>query len=174
MNEALHFIRKAIITRLSGSVTLNSSSVPVYNRVPSNATFPFIRVYSFRNDEIDQNRDSFITDCQSRIEVVTSFESDNGGEYDSNLITNQILSLIRTRSSGYFDLSKDDFKVITCTNEGVVYFEEDSEDKTYFRTVINISNRVQQYPLIEVIESRSSFFENRDCLSAIINNLKNG
>jgi len=174
MKEALHFIRKAIINRLSGSVTLNSSSVPVYNRVPSDATFPFIRVYSFRNDEININRDSFITDCQTRIEVVTSFDSDNGGEYDSNLITDQILSLIRTRSSGYYDLSKDDFKVITCTNEGTIYFEDDADDKTYFRSIINISNRIQQYPLVEILENRSSFFENSDCLNDIISDLKNG
>jgi len=97
MIEALHFLRKAIIDRLSGSIVLNSQNVPVYNRVPSDATEPFIKVYSLQNEETDFNRDSYMLDCMTRIDVVTSFDGDSGGELDANEIVSQVLNLVRTR-----------------------------------------------------------------------------
>ena len=144
MNEAIHFIRRAIISRLTDAITVNGSYVPVYNRVPNDASEPYIRVYSVTSTEVDQNADSFMLDCSTRIEVVTSFIGDDGGELQANQICSEILDLIRTRSDSYFDLSSDGFNVYTCTNEGTSYLYEDGVDKTYFRAVLSISNRVEQ------------------------------
>jgi len=144
MNEAIHFIRRAIISRLTDAITVNGSYVPVYNRVPNDASEPYIRVYSVTSTEVDQNSDNFMLDCSTRIEVVTSFVGDDGGELQANQITSEILNLIRTRSDSYFDLSSDGFNVYTCTNEGTNYLYEDGGDKTYFRAILNISNRVEQ------------------------------
>lgn len=144
MTEALHYIRKAIIDRLTDAITINSSYVPVYNRVPSSVSEPYIKVSSISNNEIDQNATSFNTECITRIEVVTAFTSDDGGELQSNQIVSEVLRLIRTRSSGYYDLSGDNFNVYTCTNENTTYFEDDLQDKTYFRAIIEISNRLEK------------------------------
>ena len=144
MIEALQFIRKAIIDRLTDAITVDGSYVPVYNRVPSSASNPYIRVFSVTHNEIDINRDSFTSECITRIEVVTAFDADDGGELQANQITSEVLRLIRTRSSGYYDLSSDNFNVYTCVNEGVSYEEIDQEDKTYFIANIEISNRVQK------------------------------
>jgi len=142
--EAIHFIRRAIINRLTDAITVNGSYVPIYNRVPNDASEPYIRVYSVDSNEVDQNADSFMLDCATRIEVVTSFIGDDGGELQANQIASEILDLIRTRSDNYFDLSADGFNVYTCTNEGTSYLYEDGVDKTYFRAVLSISNRVEQ------------------------------
>jgi hypothetical protein len=144
MTEALHYIRKAIIDRLTDAITINGSYVPVYNRVPSSVSEPYIKVSSISNNEIDQNATSFNTECITRIEVVTAFTSDDGGELQSNQIVSEVLRLIRTRSSGYYDLSGDNFNVYTCTNENTTYFEDDLQDKTYFRAIIEISNRLEK------------------------------
>ena len=144
MNEALHFIRKAILTRLTDAISIGGSYVPVYNRVPSDASEPYIRVFSVSNNESDFNATSFISECVTRLEVVTAFDSDSGGELQSNQIVSSILNLVRTRSSGYYDLSSYGFKVITCTNGGVTYFEDDLEDKTYFRAIVEISNKIEK------------------------------
>lgn len=144
MIEALHFIRKAIISRLTNQITLNGSVVPIYNRVPSSASEPYIKVSSLSNNEINQNTTSFISECITKIEVVNSFDADDGGELQTNQIVSSILNLIRTRASGYYDLSSDSFKVITCVNENTTYFEDDLQDKTYFRAIIEISNRVEK------------------------------
>ena len=142
--EAIHFIRKAIIDRLTDAITIDGSYVQIYNRVPNDASEPYIRVYSVDSNEVDQNADSFMLDCSTRIEVVTSFVGDDGGELQANQIASEILALIRTRSGNYFDLSADGFNVYTCTNEGTSYLYEDGVEKTYFRAVISISNRIEQ------------------------------
>ena len=144
MIEAIHFIRKAIITRLTDAISVNGSYVPIYNRVPNDASEPYIRVYSVDSNEVDQNADSFMLECTTRIEVVTSFIGDDGGELQANQIASEILTLIRTRSGNYFDLSSDGFNVYTCTNEGTSYLYEDGVEKTYFRAILTISNRIEQ------------------------------
>lgn len=144
MIEAIHFIRKAIIDRLTDTITSNGVTVPVYNRVPNDASEPYIRVYSVDSTEVDQNSDKFMLECTTRIEVVTSFIGDDGGELQANQIASDILTLIRTRSGSYFDLSSDGFNVYTCTNEGTSYLYEDGVEKTYFRAIMSISNRVEQ------------------------------
>lgn len=146
MREVIHRIRKAIIDALTGNVELRGSAIPIYGRVPSDATYPFVRIYSVSNDEIDQNRTSYNMEVITRIEVVTRFESDSGGELDCNLIVDECLSLLRTRSAGYFDLTEQGFNVYTSVNEGIKYLEDDFSDHTYFRAIIELSNRVQQIP----------------------------
>jgi len=144
MKDPIRFIRQAIINALDGNISYNGSNVPVYGRVPSSASEPYIKVYSVQTNEADQNADDFISETLTRIEVVTAFNSDDGGELEMNTIVNDILVIIRTRSSGYFDLSSNNFNVYTCVNEGITYLEEDRNDLTYFTAIIDISNRVQQ------------------------------
>lgn len=144
MREVIHRIRKAIIDALTGNVELRGSTIPIYGRVPSDATYPFVRIYSVSNDEIDQNQTSYNMEVITRIEVVTRFESDSGGELDCNLIVDECLSLLRTRSAGYFDLTQQGFNVYTSVNEGIKYLEDDFSDHTYFRAIIELSNRVEQ------------------------------
>lgn len=144
MKEPIKYIRQAIINALDSNISYGGSNVPVYNRVPSSASEPYIKVYSVQTNEVDQNADEFISETLTRIEVVTAFNSDDGGELEVNTIVNDILVLIRTRSSGYFDLSSNNFHVYTCVNEGVTYLEEDRNDLTYFTAIIDISNRVLQ------------------------------
>lgn len=144
MREAFHHIRKAFIDRLTDAITINGSYVPVYNRVPTNTNTPFIKIYSYLQDEIDQNQSSFITECLTRIECVTSFFGDDGGEYQLNQIVDGVLNLIRTRSGGYIDLSSNNFNVYTTTIERIRYFEDLENNETYFRAIIEVSNRVEK------------------------------
>ena len=144
MKDPIKYISQAMINALNGNISYNGANVPVYGRVPSSASEPYIKIYSVQTNEADQNADEFITETLTRIEVITAFDSDSGGELEVNTIVNDILVIIRTRSSGYFDLSSNDFHVYTCVNEGVTYLEDDRNDKTYFTSIIDISNRVLQ------------------------------
>tara|TARA_R110000803_G_scaffold128079_1_gene195478 strand:- start:261 stop:845 length:585 start_codon:yes stop_codon:yes gene_type:complete len=144
MLEAIHLLRRGIIAKLTDAITLNDLAVPVYNRIPTDAVYPMIRVYSVSTDEINENQTSFITETITRIECITRFYSDNGGELDVNLIVSQCLQLIRTRSNDYVDLTANGFKVFTSVNEGVKYLQDDLSDYTYFRAVIEISNKIEQ------------------------------
>jgi hypothetical protein len=125
-------------------VLINGVAVPIYNRVPSNATFPYIYLYSVSTTEADYNQTSFITETITRIEIVTRYQGDSGGEIQSNQAMSQILDLVRTRSNGYFNLSADGFNVFTCVCESVNYIMDDNDDYTYFRGILELSNKIQQ------------------------------
>lgn len=153
MLEAIHYVRKAIIAKLNGNITIDGSIVPIYGRVPTNASYPFIRVYSLSNDETDQNQTSFTTETITRIECVTRFASDDGGELDSNIMVSKCLELLRTRSANYIDLSANGFNVYTSVNEGVKYLQDDLSDFTYFRAIIEISNKIEQIDAVGGLQS---------------------
>lgn len=142
MNEALHHIRKKYIDLITGNISVSGSVVPIYNVVPSTQGTPFIRIYSYIQEEVDANNTSFNTDCITRIEPITSFIGDSGGEYHLNLIIDGILSLIRTRTN--IDLTADGFNVYTTTIDKIRYFEDYKNDETYYRAIIEVSNKVEK------------------------------
>ncbi len=144
MLEAIHFVRKAIITALTNNVSIDSANVPIYGRVPNNASFPYIRVYSVSNNEVDQNQTQYNMETITRIECIARYVSDDGGEYDVNSMVSQCLNLLRTRSSGYINLTSDGFTVYTSENAGITYIEDDLSDHTYYRGIIELSNRITQ------------------------------
>jgi len=144
MNEAMHHIRAKIYTALNGNITLNSATVSVFNRVPTNNATPYIWIYSLSTNEIDQNNSSYNMECITRIECVTKFQSDIGGDLDSNLLVNSVVSLLRTRSSGYFNLSANNFNVYGSEIESINYIQEDANDGTYIKGIIELKNKVEQ------------------------------
>ena len=62
----------------------------------------------------------------------------------ANQIVDSVINLVRTRSAGYFDLSANNFKVYTCEIDKVRYLEDVDVDKTYYKAIITIENRVQK------------------------------
>jgi hypothetical protein len=80
----------------------------------------------------------------TRIEVVTAFLSDDGGELQVNDIVESILELIKTSTTDFFDLTSNNFNVFTSNINGIAYSEENDDEKTYYRAIIDIANRVQQ------------------------------
>lgn len=144
MKDATKFIRAKIITALNGNVSYSGSNVPVYNRVPSDATFPYIRVYSVSTSQINDNITAYNTEVITRLEVITRFPGDSGGDLQMNDIMNDIMELLISKTSSAFDLSSDNFKVYSTTNEGVSYVQEDTVDHTYFRAILELGNKIEQ------------------------------
>lgn len=144
MKEPIRFMRQKIFTLLNGNVSYGGSNVPVYNRVPSTQSEPYIIVYSADTTQTNQNQSDFIVECITRIEVVTAFLSDDGGELQVNDIVESILELIKTSTTDFFDLTSNNFNVFTSNINGVAYSEENDDEKTYYRAIIDIANRVQQ------------------------------
>lgn len=144
MNEVLHHIRKAFLDRLTDNLSVGGVDVSVYNVIPRNASYPLVRMYSVANNETDLNRSAFNLEAQVRLEVITRFDGNSGGELQANQIVDSILNQIRTRSAGYIDLSAQGFNVYTITNEGVNYLQDDFDDHTYFRAIININVKAEK------------------------------
>tara|TARA_R100000426_G_scaffold47140_2_gene35219 strand:- start:136 stop:576 length:441 start_codon:yes stop_codon:yes gene_type:complete len=144
MKEAMHHIREKIFASLNNNITLNSANVPIFNRVPTNAGTPYIWVYSVSTNEVDQNASKFCLEIVTRVECVTRFDGDVGGDLDANKLVNDCLVLLRTRSSGYYDLSSKGFSIYTNVLDGVTYEQIDRDDHTYFIGIIELATRVEQ------------------------------
>ena len=63
-------------------------------------------------------------------------------------MVSQCLELVRTRSGSYVDLNANGFNVFTSVNKGVKYFENDLSDYTYFRAIIEVSNKIEQIAVV--------------------------
>ena len=144
MKFAGHIVRKGLIAKLKNQIFYNNSFVPVYGRVPDNATYPYIKVNDTAVNEVDFNQSSFMQTVSSTIEVVTRFSSDAGGFGQADQIANLVLQVVRTRSSGYMDLTDDGFNVYTQTLGFTAHVHEADKDYYYYRTIISLDVRVQE------------------------------
>lgn len=142
MKSSMRFIRQQIIAALENQVVVNSQTIGVYNRIPSDANYPLIRVYSVSLNESDQNRSSFITQGITRIEAIARYESDDGGDLDVNLMVDQILQIVRSRPQMF--TPGNDFNIFTSVNNGVKYLIDDLKDRSYYRAIIELQNKVEQ------------------------------
>ena len=143
MKDASHLIRKDIYDALTGNVTLNSATLPVYNVVPNNGNYPYIYIYSLSNDETDVNKDKYNANVITRVEVVTAFATGTGGQLDCNLAMNQISQLLVDKSS-FFDLSSNNFNVYAARNNGINYITEDTRTRTLYRAILEFRCTVEE------------------------------
>lgn len=139
-----HILRKGVLAKLVGNVSYGGSTVPVYGNVPNNATYPYIKVDTPQVNETDFNDGSFNTVVNASIDVVTRSKSDASGFTDSDQITNLVTQLLRTRTSGYPDLSSDGFAVYRAVVTFVNHIEENAKDNYYYRTIINMDFSIQE------------------------------
>jgi recombinational DNA repair protein (RecF pathway) len=95
-------------------------------------------------NQVDDNQSKYNVECITRVEVVTRFDGDSGGELTANDIMNQITNLLVTKNQNAFDLSSYNFNCYTSTNSGVTYLEQDTSDHTYFRAILELSNKIEQ------------------------------
>lgn len=144
MKEPMHYVRKGLYDALADSVSVDGSYIVTYNRIPTNKSYPYIHIYSLSTNEIDQNGSTFNTEVITRIECVTRFIGDNGGDLLANKIVSSVINLLRTRSSGYPDLSNYNLKIYTSTINNINYVQEDEDDHTYIKGIIELSNKVME------------------------------
>jgi hypothetical protein len=144
MKDPIKFIRQKIITTCGGNISYNGANVPFYNRVPNNVSFPYVRVYGLSTNAIDDNQTKYNVECITRIEVVTRFQSTTGGDLQANTIMSDIMNLIISKNQSAFDLTSNNFNCYAVQNSGVTYLQEDLTDHTYFRAILELSNKVEQ------------------------------
>lgn len=144
MKEPMHFVRKGLYDALADSVSVDGSYVVTYNRIPTNKSYPYIHIYSLSTNEIDQNSTTYNTEVITRIECCTRMVGDDGGDLQANKIVSAVINLLRTRSSGYPDLSIYNLKIYSSTINSINYITEDVEDHTYIKGVIELSNKVME------------------------------
>jgi len=143
MKEPAQYVRRGLYNVLNGNITYDGSNVSIYNTVPVNASYPYIVIYSVTTNQIEDNRDNYIVDVSTRLEVVTRFADGDGGQLQANEIINSITQLVVLKS-GLLNLNSDGFNVYSQVNEGITYLTEDAPDHTYYRGILSLSVKLEQ------------------------------
>ena len=143
MKDPAQYVRRGLYNVLNGNITYNGSNVPIYNTVPVNASYPYIIIYSVTTNQIEDNRDNYIADVSTRLEVVTRFAGSDGGQLQANEIINSISQLVVLKS-GLLNLNSDGFNIYSQVNEGITYLTEDAPDHTYYRGILLLSVKLEQ------------------------------
>jgi len=143
MNDPGEALRKGYYTALNGNITVNSANVPVYDRVPNNIGYPFIKLSTQTTTDIS-DKTAFMTNNTIVIDIVTGYDGNDGGKADSDDIANQVLGLIRTRSSGYIDLTADGFNIVTTTLDSSNTIEENKDTHYIYRRVLTFRHIIHE------------------------------
>jgi hypothetical protein len=143
MENSIQFIRKLFYDTLNGNVSLSGSTLPIYNRVPSTATYPYIFIYSEEESSSNFNKSKFISTVITKIEVVIRYSGNAGGELQIQNIVSDIQELIKPLISTQLDLSGRDRNVITNKINNVTYLRTDLKDHYYQRAIIETENDVE-------------------------------
>lgn len=140
MKDPALAIRSAYLTSLNGSITLNAANVPVYDRVPNNATEPYVVIADQTETGDSQKGQCYGVDTTILLDIVTRFKS-GGGKRDADIISNQILQKV---TLNYPD-TLPEFKIYHITLENANYLESIEDTSYVVRKLLRLRNFVQQF-----------------------------
>jgi len=121
-------LQTAYYTLLNNNVTISGSAIPIYDDVPSSATYPLIH---FNDTTLVDNstKSTFMDDVTFSLSVVDRFGLDNGSRANINSIVDQVKQIIRARPVPF---SLNDFNVITSVVDNDVSRKQRTDTYTYF------------------------------------------
>lgn len=147
MKVVAHIIRKAIYDALNGNVSYNGVTIPVSNKVLATTSYPFIKIYGDNEELTNRNQSKFISETLTKVEVVTRFRGDAGGELQAQQILSQATEIILQLGS---TLTTDTFDGRILLNnfitdlKDIKYLEDYTKDNTYYRAIATISTITEQ------------------------------
>ncbi len=121
-------LQTAYYTLLNTNVSLSGSAIPVYDEVPSSATYPHIQ---FGDTTLVDNstKSTFMDEATFSLSVVDRFSLDNGTRSRINSIVDQVKQIIRARPVP-FNLT--DFNVTISVVDNDLFRKEKTDTYTYF------------------------------------------
>lgn len=134
-------LQTAYYNALNGAITYNATTVPVYDVVPADADYPYIRLA----DQIVREastKNSFSTDIIIQVDVVTGFEGAFGGKQQMWDIASKVVDVIRTRSDGY--LSVLGYTVYKSELDISTVIEEQTDTHNLYINRIRFRHLIQQ------------------------------
>lgn len=138
MKYVTHYAKKYVLSTIGTNVSYNALTVPVYGDVPSNASLPYITVYSVAQDDLDRNSDDFSYEANLRVEVVTSFGRGFQDSSACEIITSDALTLIRPTPSSTLNMSADSLSNYAIDLLATNIIKEEYPDNIYIRAITDL------------------------------------
>lgn len=138
MKDSGLVVRTAYYEALNGNVLVNSVPVPVYDDVPNDADYPYIKLSDQTSNEVVLTRSCFNVDATILIDIVTGFKQ-GGGKKQSDIIAGQILELVHPTIT-----LTGDFQSVSSTLEASNTIEEKTDSHKIYRRLLRFRNFIHQ------------------------------
>jgi hypothetical protein len=144
MKDPATAIRTAYYNALNNVVTLNSSPVPFYDQVPSNAAYPYMYVSDFTCVE-ETTKDNFGWNATVTIVTAMKYPANYGGQSDIDNIAGQIENLVRGANTTSQPLSfLPNFQNVITEMDQSNFFRAQVPDGIMFYRTLKFRHRIQQ------------------------------
>jgi len=146
MKDVGELIRTKLFQRLTGSLTYEGNPITVYDSagVLAGAAEPYVLLSTFVSTELfEGSKQAYGQEVSVLIEVCTRFDNSYGGKKMADVISNQVMELVRTRQDGYLDLSPD-WYIIRTLMESTNTLEQLIDTGLLVRRLIRFTFKLQQ------------------------------
>ena len=146
MKDVGELIRTKLFQRLTGSLTYDGNPIIVYDSagVLAGASEPYVLLSTFISTELGEgSKQAYGQEVSVLIEICTKFDNSYGGKKMADVISNQVMELVRTRQDGYLDLSPD-WYVIRTLMESTNTLEQLVDTGVLVRRLIRFTFKIQQ------------------------------
>ena len=137
-------LRQAYISLLRNNISVNGVNVPIYNKVPNNATKPLIEIIG-QNSILgaEDTQDSFMSEAVIPIRILTASTGGAGGDEQAEYIADKVLNLLEPNISGEYALVVDGYKITNIEhNLDTFNFQSGNEYQTHL--ILTVSHDLQQ------------------------------
>lgn len=169
MRDVKYDLHSAYSTLLTGSVIVpkeiwplpirpdNDYVVPVYDSIPANATFPYIKLQEWT--EVDySDKTSFGSDLTFTLQIVDRYQGTAAPKAVRNVITSKLKQIIRARPVP-FDIFN--WNIISSVVDNETTFQEMDDTHTYVYNNIRFRHLAEQLPLPpEMLNTFDNTFDN--------------
>ena len=140
MQDANTALQAAMYASLNGNLTLGAANVPVYDRVPVTATYPYVHFGDVATVE-DSDKTGFGQIIVKDVHIVTGFTGNAGTVDHANSIATQITQLINSKNK--LTLASPFALYITALQGGALFTET---TKTHYivHRVLTFTFTIQQ------------------------------
>lgn len=141
MRDSKRALRTAYFNALNGNITLSGRNVPVWDRVPTREKYPYIKLAEQTTAQAGGKRGCLMQDTTILLDIVTSFDGEQGGKQESDIIADQCFVIL---TEGTPPSMGTDFKLVGVTVDSDFDLEESSAAGYIVRRLIRFRNSIQQ------------------------------
>lgn len=140
MRDSKLAIRTAYFTALNGNITLAGFDVPVWDRVPTRQSYPYVKLSTQTSVFLGGKQTCVRQDTTILLDIVTSYDGEQGGKQDADLIADQCLILL----TDTLPILIGDLKLVMTQVDSDFDIEESSASGYIIRRLIRFRNTIQQ------------------------------
>jgi len=116
MKDCFNILQQKYFEELNGNLASQGSNVPVYDSsaIPADAVEPYVLLSNiFASEQGQGSKESYGQEVFVQVDVICKNANAFGGKKQVGIISDQIITRIRTRQAGYLDLSPDFYMILS-------------------------------------------------------------